>query len=1042
MLASSEVPSGRCTLTGVSRATVVASTLPPPIALLAREARDHAGTLVEADSLAVEAARLLAPGSVRLTEALAEVTGDFAHDEPFDGEAVRGLVAGVASRLPIAEGLLSSLRGTANVGRVFGAAESLLGRKLEGFEQAREGLREFVDAAGVLVEAAAAAPPAPPAAQAPAPAPGPWDPALHPRMAKGRVGGGQFAHKGDGTEEGVSGDPNVVQLQRRLLELGFVVQPDGRYGPVTTEAVKSFQKRYGLDQTGDLDEATVATLRYPPPKTAAEVEAELAAQTADTKKGAASSAASGKEEIDASVDPDKAPAGSPAAAASSEVVQPDSKASSGKSKTKTAPTPRDEETHDTLGRGDGMDGEPDEAVKKAQEDLGALGYDLGDGGVDGRYGPATEQAVRTLQRRYGLRDSGFLDEATTRLIARLLRKQATEQASSEKPKSKSKVQEAAEARRLAEASGDTEAIVSARAREAALREAEDFTEKLHPRNRLGRWVDKPDFLGSGDPMASLVSDLKARGVAFPGETAQRVLNSDNRGRYFFRSFRVKRAMVKHGHVTSLTGEGRVFLIDGAREVDVDVRYEAPIGKPGKPMRTHTKVTQKAELPTTRTSAPLEGPMTYASGWRGYYDPGEGRYLGLDDIYMPRDFDPTRQGGSGMAQAADSPGTTGGLHDAFHDLVGNRVYRDSNGDYHYRKGNKPGGPVTPWNEEARAAFPDHLDFVRAAQEYIRPTTIGGAAESPGTTGDFQATASRFSGAQDIIDAAVRMNEDYPEAEDEIRAGQAFLDVRYDSLGGLGKTRRVVAALSVKLPDGGVVWAHDPVPIVYQPRDYRIKLEDEALRKMRPFAQALGIPIAVTRAGERMTNMLEAKSSAYPDLERVPGKQNWVDKAGGLPSYIERIAKHLHYEKGMTIGHAIATAVNTVKRWCAGGQVTKSGAHASNVTAATKAKACRAVAQWEAKKGKGKLKEALALIEQDGHLSLLEANVAELRMREVMELLAYVDAHEDEIDALGAERQSSPEGRMEEAKREMREALERGDTAAFEGARARAQALAEL
>jgi hypothetical protein len=36
---------------------------------------------------------------------------------------------------------------------------------------------------------------------------------------------------------------------------------------------------------------------------------------------------------------------------------------------------------------------------------------------------------------------------------------------------------------------------------------------------------------------------------------------------------------------------------------------------------------------------VEGPFTYPSGWTGRYDPVEGRYLGMDDIYMPRDFDP-------------------------------------------------------------------------------------------------------------------------------------------------------------------------------------------------------------------------------------------------------------------------------------------------------------------------------------------------------------------------------------------------------------------
>lgn len=88
----------------------------------------------------------------------------------------------------------------------------------------------------------------------------------------------------------------------------------------------------------------------------------------------------------------------------------------------------------------------------------------------------------------------------------------------------------------------------------------------------------------------------------------------------------------------------------------------------------------------------------------------------------------------------------------------------------------------------------------------------------------------------------------------------------------------------------------------------------------------------------------RSSTMPDLERAPGKaDNWIEKAGGLPKYIERIAKHLHYEQGMSIGHAIAAAVNTVKRWAKGG---------GNVSASTVAKAQAALAEWEAKKAKGK------------------------------------------------------------------------------------------
>lgn len=93
--------------------------------------------------------------------------------------------------------------------------------------------------------------------------------------------------------------------------------------------------------------------------------------------------------------------------------------------------------------------------------------------------------------------------------------------------------------------------------------------------------------------------------------------------------------------------------------------------------------------------------------------------------------------------------------------------------------------------------------------------------------------------------------------------------------------------------------------------------------------------------------KVSSRVYPSLERKPGKQNWVDHAGGLPSYIERIAKHLHHERGMTISHAIATAVNRVKKWAAG---------VGNVSPETRAKATKAVAQWEAKKAKTKAKRA--------------------------------------------------------------------------------------
>ena len=139
-------------------------------------------------------------------------------------------------------------------------------------------------------------------------------------------------------------------------------------------------------------------------------------------------------------------------------------------------------------------------------------------------------------------------------------------------------------------------------------------------------------------------------------------------------------------------------------------------------------------------------------------------------------------------------------------------------------------------------------------------------------------------------------------------------------------------------------------------------------------------------EQQRDLEEVSSRVYPDLERAPGKaDNWVEKAGGLPDYIERIAKHLHYEKGKAIGHSIAIAVNQVKRWCSGGTVssTKGPTKSQNVSAATKAKACKAVAEWNAKRAKskaGSVKEARKIKEDaawlEEHAVLTDPEAQEL------------------------------------------------------------------
>jgi hypothetical protein len=84
----------------------------------------------------------------------------------------------------------------------------------------------------------------------------------------------------------------------------------------------------------------------------------------------------------------------------------------------------------------------------------------------------------------------------------------------------------------------------------------------------------------------------------------------------------------------------------------------------------------------------------------------------------------------------------------------------------------------------------------------------------------------------------------------------------------------------------------------------------------------------------------------DLDVSPGS-NWVQDAGGLPSYIARIARHL-VAKGMTHSHAIATAINAAKKMCATGDVNWPGLQQVNM--GSRGEACKAVAEWESLKAR--------------------------------------------------------------------------------------------
>lgn len=48
----------------------------------------------------------------------------------------------------------------------------------------------------------------------------------------------------------------VVRLQLMLREMDFTLEPDGIFGPMTQECVKTFQALQGLPTTGSVDPAT------------------------------------------------------------------------------------------------------------------------------------------------------------------------------------------------------------------------------------------------------------------------------------------------------------------------------------------------------------------------------------------------------------------------------------------------------------------------------------------------------------------------------------------------------------------------------------------------------------------------------------------------------------------------------------------------------------------------------------------------------------------------------------------------------------------
>lgn len=86
-----------------------------------------------------------------------------------------------------------------------------------------------------------------------------------------------------------------------------------------------------------------------------------------------------------------------------------------------------------------------------------------------------------------------------------------------------------------------------------------------------------------------------------------------------------------------------------------------------------------------------------------------------------------------------------------------------------------------------------------------------------------------------------------------------------------------------------------------------------------------------------------------LAKTPGKKdNWIEAVGGeLPEYICEVARSIHRKRGVPTSQAISIAIGVMKNWASG---------RGDVNADTRAKAGKAIAQWEALKAKAKAKRA--------------------------------------------------------------------------------------
>ena len=230
---------------------------------------------------------------------------------------------------------------------------------------------------------------------------------------------------------------DVLELQSHLTELGYYTgEITGRYGKATSEAVRSFQKDFGLEESGTADSQTLALLfatLYRPLSLGSSGEDVTRLQTRLTQLGYFTGKISGTylDGTSRAVSAFQTKAGMTATGNADpdtllRLYAPEAVSRTGVSQTTPAPA------LDSTDAGDIVDGNAQEddpgipyskklsfgstgkLVKQVQERLTELGYYTGP--ISSSFQGHTRNAVRAFQRKNGLTADGVVGEKTWNIL--------------------------------------------------------------------------------------------------------------------------------------------------------------------------------------------------------------------------------------------------------------------------------------------------------------------------------------------------------------------------------------------------------------------------------------------------------------------------------------------------------------------------------------------------------------------------------------------------------------------------------------------------